>query len=149
MESKQRLFEFLETHNIASLATVSPEGVPHVTTIYNFSDKDLNFYFTTKSETIKYKNIKENSNVALVITDVEELQTIQIEGKAKLISDSKELIDVLARLATAALGKDKGLGELPVTKIKEGAICFFKVVPSWIRWTNFKNKEDIEFEEKF
>ena len=142
------LLDFLSSHHVATLATVSKDGVAHAATLYAFADEHLTFYFLTKETTGKYKNIQENSNVALVISDEHTLDTVQVEGVA---TEASELgfAETMAKFIEeyAKQGKWK---ELPINQIKEGHFKLFKVAPKWIRWTSFKEGENIiRFEHPF
>lgn len=80
---------FLMSHDIASLATLSPTGMLQVAVVYYATDKNSNIYVVTKVNTSKAKNIEAHSQVGLMIYDTSSMQTIQIEGMASVESDPK------------------------------------------------------------
>lgn len=44
-EQKQKLTDYLKSHNVMSLSTFGKDGFPWTTTVYYAVDNDLNFYF--------------------------------------------------------------------------------------------------------
>ena len=67
--SKSEAYEFLKTIPLAVFGTVSNENTPHLTTLFYIVDKDLNFYFISRSQTAKIDNIKRGSKVSIVVSD--------------------------------------------------------------------------------
>lgn len=83
MATTERALKFLQEHTLATLATVSADGVPHAASIYYVVDKDLSVYCVTREETQKYQNIQQNSSVSLVVTYEESAETVQLIGRAE------------------------------------------------------------------
>ena len=58
--------DFLLKNEGCRVATVSPNNTPHIAPVtYIFEEGD--FYFATDYNTRKYKNLKQNPNVALAV----------------------------------------------------------------------------------
>ena len=148
---KNDLLQFLQSHDVATLATIKPDGMPHLTTLYILADDDLHFYFLTKNETTKFRNLGENQKVALLITDVATLQTVQIEGTAKEVSyttDYKKQMDEYTKMLE---NTKKDWAKIPINHLpNSGYYSFIRVSPSWIRWSDFKNwAHSVRFEEHY
>lgn len=78
--------KFLSSNEACRIATISPENTPHVTPVSYFFEKGL-FYFATDYETRKYKNIKKNPKIALVVDVYSSLnnKAVVIHGRIKFI----------------------------------------------------------------
>ena len=58
--------KFLLNNEVCRVATVSSDNIPHVVPVSYIIIDNL-FFFATDYNTRKYKNLKKNKNVALVI----------------------------------------------------------------------------------
>jgi len=87
--------KFILSNEVCRLATVDVKGKPHVTPVcYIYTNNT--FYIFTDYETKKYRNIKNNPNVALVI-DVYRMpwnKAIIIEGKAEILERGEEYKEI-------------------------------------------------------
>ena len=109
----------MKKHTLAVLATTTEDGKPEAAVI-EFSEKDnFELIFDTFSSFRKYKNLKSNKNVAVVIGWDENI-TIQYEGTAIELHD-KELQEYV----------EIHVNKLPDAKkfIKMKGIKFFKIIP--------------------
>ena len=85
--------EFLAQSKLARVATATREGQPHVVpVVYEFDGRA--FYFTgwNLEKTLKYRNIEENSKVALVIDELVTVcpwrpRGLEVRGTAELGSE--------------------------------------------------------------
>ncbi|HET9774131.1 MAG TPA: pyridoxamine 5'-phosphate oxidase family protein [Nitrososphaeraceae archaeon] len=77
--------EFLSNNEGCRIATVSPDNTPHITPVSYIFQNDM-LYFATDYDTKKYKNLKQNPNIALVV-DIYSLKNsaIIIQGKVDFI----------------------------------------------------------------
>lgn len=78
--------QFLADNEVCRVATVSPENIPHVVPVcYIFLDNL--FFFATDYNTKKYKNLKQNKNVALVVDiyDSPNNKAVAVGGTAEFI----------------------------------------------------------------
>ena len=94
---KEQIVNYLSKRKFLTLATSSKNGEP-LTHAIAYVNKDDTIYFSTGSETRKYKNIIDNPNVAYSIYDptehLDEVKSIQMEGKASEITDEKEISEI-------------------------------------------------------
>jgi uncharacterized protein len=83
--------DFLLKNEGCRVATVSPSNTPHIVPVsYIFEEGD--FYFATDYNTRKYKNLKQNPNVALAIDVYSSInnRAIIIHGKANFIEHGRK-----------------------------------------------------------
>lgn len=133
--------EFLNEHRLATLSTASMNGQPHGASIYVWADADLNFYFTTQTDTRKHSFAMARNQVALTIADAGMQVTVQIEGKAELIEDVETGKQVIRGLADAPA---QAIPHWPPPVSKLGnEYSIIKVTPTWMRLANF-SKTDVK-----
>ncbi|HEX9317404.1 MAG TPA: pyridoxamine 5'-phosphate oxidase family protein [Nitrososphaeraceae archaeon] len=83
--------DFLLKNEGCRVATVSPNNTPHIAPVsYIFEEGD--FYFATDYITRKYKNLKQNPNVALAVDVYSSIsnRAIIIHGKANFIEHGRK-----------------------------------------------------------
>jgi len=86
--------EFFKTIEYARVATVTKEVKPHVTPVVAIYDEQTNaIYFVITYESQKYKNLKNNPAVAVLIDTTELERGILIQGTAKIIEVGKDFQD--------------------------------------------------------
>lgn len=99
----------------------------------------FDFYFLTKKETAKYKNIEKHNEVVLTVTNAAEQVAIKIRGKALLVEDEDkiitEIITTLAHSENFIADLDK---LLPIVKRDAGKIVAMKIIPYEIRVSKYK-----------
>lgn len=128
--SKQDIINFLRNVNIMSLAACY-EDKPLSTVLLFAIDNDLNFYFTTRSETYKTKAIEGNPKVSMSIWEHKKM-LVQVDGVATKVDNLEkvnEVIDMLAESVTR-------IGDFwpPVIRFKgRGDYTVFKITPNWLR----------------
>lgn len=87
MELKEIVVEYMEGHNICTLAT-SKGNIPHASTVEYASD-GLTLYFFTSPTSCKIANIKANPKIALTIDedypDWMKIKGIQLLGEAEIL----------------------------------------------------------------
>ena len=81
---REEAHEFLKSHPMAVISTVSEDNKPWGAAIYAVADDEFNFFFVTRQKTAKYQNIDENSVVALTFADPESQTTVQVSGRVSL-----------------------------------------------------------------
>jgi PPOX class probable F420-dependent enzyme len=88
----------------ATFATVRPDGRPHaVPTWYAVDEREI--VFTTWHTSVKARNLRANSRVAVVVQDPEPpFSYVAVEGEAVLIDD----LDLCRRISTILGGKYMG-----------------------------------------
>ncbi len=90
------------------LATVRPDGRPHVAPIWFTLDKD-DFIFMTMSDTVKAKNLRANPQAAISVDEeVFPFAFVLIEGSARIEALSpSELLPFATRIARRYVGEDR------------------------------------------
>ena len=95
--TKDKIHEYLSNHYYLNLATVSLQGRPMAHTMAYVSEGTV-VYMTTNKNTRKVQNIKQNPYVAYTVDEDDpdwfDMQALQIEGKASIITDENELREV-------------------------------------------------------
>jgi len=78
--------KFLSNNESCRIATVSPDSTPHITPVSYIFQKDM-LFFATDYNTKKYKNLKQNPNIALVVDTYSSLKNsaIIIHGKVNFV----------------------------------------------------------------
>ena len=80
--------EFLLENEYAVVAS-STAHVPSAAVVMYIMDEDWNFYFFTRKNTTKHKNLSQNQHIALVVGTGPESTTAQIIGVAKELSEQE------------------------------------------------------------
>jgi uncharacterized protein YhbP (UPF0306 family) len=86
---KESILEILDSTELWSMATVTPENRSHINTAYFSYDRDFNFYFITSPHTEHGKNISSNPIVAVTIFNTNQpwkkvpFRGIQLWGNAR------------------------------------------------------------------
>jgi nitroimidazol reductase NimA-like FMN-containing flavoprotein (pyridoxamine 5'-phosphate oxidase superfamily) len=98
-ELKQKIKDYLASHRILRLATVTPEGDPRAHTITYACEGGV-VYFLSDRNTTKVKNIHSHPRVAYTVDenyeDLRSIEGVEIEGIADTITDPKEARRVTA-----------------------------------------------------
>lgn len=130
-KQKEKILEFIKSQKLGVISTISEEGNPEAAVIGISEMDDLSLLFGTLKQYRKYKNIKQNPNVALVIGwgDV----TVQYEGIAKELTGSEK--EDAKQIHIQKLPSSQKFAELSEQ-------CYFKIVPKWIRYIDYA-KDDI------
>jgi general stress protein 26 len=132
------LYNFINQHKYAVLATVSPDLIPESACIGIAVTQELKIIFDTVSDSRKYKNLLLNPNISFVI-GWENEKTVQYEGVAKIPkeNDLDELLEIY--FAKFPDGIDR--------KRNWKNIAYFSVQPKWIRYSDFNavNQQIEEF----
>ena len=89
-ESEDTVRNFLQAHYSGVIATVDSVGHPYAATVYFTVDDNFHIKFATKTETQKYKNMKENEHVAFVCSDENNQTAVQLTGRVEKVTDPKE-----------------------------------------------------------
>ncbi|AXH10019.1 pyridoxamine 5'-phosphate oxidase [Malaciobacter halophilus] len=90
--------------NAMSLATVGNDMMPSIRTVLLKFFDESGFVFFSNYESVKAKNIQENSKVALHFAWLGLERQVKIEGKAEKISSSKSLKYFLSRPKGSQIG---------------------------------------------
>lgn len=134
MSRKDFIFKFIKNEKLAVLSTVTSECKSE-SAVLEFGEVDnLELIFDCFESSRKYKNLRGNNQVSIVIGWDDNI-TVQYEGEAKeLFDDEKRKYQELYWRKNPKAQR---------WTIKKG-IKYFKVIPKWIRYSNLnKNPWEI------
>lgn len=136
MDKRKLILDFIKKQNLAVLSTVTPENTSQSAVLELGETDDLEIIFDTFSSTRKYRNIKQNNNVSLVIGWDENI-TVQYEGLAEeLLGEEKEKYKKIYFKKNPKAQRWEN---------KPG-MTYFKVKQTWIRYSDL-NKHPWEIHE--
>lgn len=136
---KRQALEFLKNKEIAVISTVSENNEPTAATILFSVDDDFNFYFITRRQTRKFKNLQINKNIAIVVGTELEPGTIQIQGEAQLLkeNEAEKFIKEMTKNKKDLLDLYSG----PFLSISGIDFAIFKVKINWMRYLKLDLEE--------
>lgn len=149
---QKNIYTFILTNRAAALATVSPEGIPHVATVYCVLNKDLSLYFMTRVEARKFVNLTNQPKIAMAFTNEPQLQTVQLTGIAERIDDLEIEQAVWHDLMQFRIPTN---GQKPVPAIQlfqkgsTNEIAIIKVTPIEMTFANFDLQPDGRYKSFF
>ncbi|HML15800.1 MAG TPA: pyridoxamine 5'-phosphate oxidase family protein [Bryobacteraceae bacterium] len=133
--TKQELYAFLASRDLAVLATIDAAYAPEAALVAFAVTPDLEIVFDTVKSSRKYLNLVANPRVALVIGWDDEV-TMQYEGEAEPARhDDREIY-----FRKFPDGRDR---------LKWPGIVHFKIRPRWIRYCDYKKTSERIFEMTF
>ena len=127
---KTQILQFINQHDLCVLSTVSPENLPESAVIKFVITDNFEIVFNTYNTYRKYKNMQQNSNVAVVIGGEKGI-TVQYEGKSVELQ-GKEL-ERYQEIFHQKHSKSKWHTH-PQTR-------FFKIIPTWLRYSDVRDFE--------
>jgi len=136
--TKTDVLEFLRRHTMAVEATVCPSGRAQAAAIGIVVTDELEVFFDTTATSRKAHNLRLHPAIALVVGwDEADGRTVQYEGVA-----DEPVGPELARL------KERYFARFPQGREREQwpDIAYFRVRPSWIRFTDFNQAEPLVLE---
>jgi general stress protein 26 len=133
-DTKKLILNFLALNSLGVISTVGKNAQPEAALVAFAETPELELIFQTQSNTRKYQNLQQNSKVALVIGwDSVIHKTLQYEGVASEVAaqDSEKYIKIFKAKKT------------PCTEdfLNEPNVKFFKVVPTWIGFSDYTGKK--------
>ena len=129
--SQVEIDEFLNGVHLARVATVRPDGRPHVAPVWYLWDGD-SFYFETGSQTVKANNLRANPNIAITVdvtTGGMRIKHVILEGAVELIEDPKMVRRLTERIFSRYVGIE-GLQTPTIQEILELTSIIVKLKPS-------------------
>ncbi|MEV2219527.1 PPOX class F420-dependent oxidoreductase [Nocardia vinacea] len=94
--SDAEISEFLQRSRIATLATIGPNGAPHLTAMW-YALIDGEIWFETKAKSQKAVNLGRDPRVTCMVEagqTYDQLRGVSIEGHAEIIDDPDKLFAV-------------------------------------------------------
>jgi general stress protein 26 len=139
--TRQDILNFLQNENVANIATVNENGKPDSSTIYYFVEKNFDILFLTKKETEKYKNIQNQNEVVLIVTNPQKKVVVKIRGSAiEMKNDPNIITDMTSSLAKKLNVKDNFDTVWPILKRNSGKIVLVKIKPQEIRMSIYSEE---------
>lgn len=127
---KNKILKLMKESHFCVLSTVNNAGQPE-SALIGFSQNDnLELVFGCNMKSRKYQNLKTHPDVSAVVSQPEKRLTVQYEGHASLLQESKK--DNVLK---------KHFDKLPFAKkyLDQPGQAWFKVVPKWIRYSDYSS----------
>ncbi len=96
---------FLSERRNAAIATLNTKGDPQVTPVIFYWDGSA-FYFSVTKETVKYRNIKRDPRISVIVDDVLDHHSVIASGKAKIREN--DIWDMTSKIVYKYYGKEEG-----------------------------------------
>ena len=94
--SDDEIADFIERSRTATLATVLPDGRPHLVAMW-YGVLDGEIWFETKAKSQKAMNLRRNPTVTVMIEDgdtYDTLRGVSIDGRAEIVVDPETVLRV-------------------------------------------------------
>jgi len=134
---REAIVAYLDNHRHCALATVTPEGRAHVSTV-SYVNRALEIYLMTDPSSRKAKNIESCPNIAMAVTedylDWDDIRGIHLSGTVEWIKDETELKKAQNMFAEKFPQVHKYLGTYGVTI---DIIPFLKITPEKIDYLDY------------
>jgi len=138
-DDNQAIKDFVASHPDGVIASATLEGRPQASVVYFSVDDDMNFYFTTKSQTRKAQNIGERADVSIAIHDAPSQTVVKVAGKAERLSDPEETLEVYRR-ATVRGAEAAGADNVPpIARITAGEFVAYRIKPDFLDFKSFSH----------
>jgi len=92
--SDEQIAEFIEHSRTATMATVLPNGRPHLVAMW-YAVLDGEIWFETKAKSQKAVNLRRDPTVTVMIEDgltYDTLRGVSIDGTAEIVDDDADLL---------------------------------------------------------
>ena len=129
----QRLRDFVQRNYLAILATVYPSGGPQALPVWYDYDGAV-FSTATDAAAVKVRNIENNPQVALCITDTtRNIRSLTVRGRAEVITDNDAAQELHRRLSMRYLGDAEG--EEWAESLADEEMVVLRIIPERFIWT--------------
>lgn len=111
--TEDEVAQFLASHLKVHVATVGPDGAPHLTTLFYVLDEGR-IAFWTYARSQKIVNLRRDPRITCLVEDGDdyfELRGVSIRGRASIVEDPDAVRALGARVMRRMAG-DEDLGEL-------------------------------------
>lgn len=140
MDRKVTILNYLKHEIHAVISTTTPEGNPESALIGYGQTDDLEIIFGTDRRARKYKNIINNRNVSVVIGGWSDYITVQYEGEAEELVAPE--VDIYKKMYHEKVPSAEKYANNPTQ-------AYFKILPKWIRYSDFSEDKEQIFEVVF
>lgn len=137
MEKKQIICEFIGVNPFGVISTVNFQNKPESAVVDLIALESLEVLFNTYTTSRKYRNLKNNPDVSIVVWDGDKIE-VQYEGTAMEIEGNE--------LERYRMYYDEKTN-WRIWKIKD--YRYFKVTPKWIKFSDFTSFPEKTFEINF
>lgn len=141
---KPLILGFFRQHPLAVVSTVSQEGVPNSSCVYQWIDEDLTTYFVTTDQTRKINNIQAGSKVSVLAYDENVLISSQIHGIAELLSADGENEKITNEIRNIIVSRKSGYFAPPIEQLPGEKYVLVKVKPLAANFANYSASSDSE-----
>jgi len=115
--TEEELASYLAKSQTMIICSINPDGTPHPMPMWFGVEADGSVVMTTFSKSQKIMNIKRDPRVSLLVESggsvYQQLKGVVIYGKAELVPDTEQVVDILTRVSTKTLDN-------PDDKTREG-----------------------------
>lgn len=140
--------DFLKSHRVGVLATVSPDGDPYAAAIYFTVDPSFDVLFLTKTRTKKADNLEHNNHAMLVVYEPSTQTTVQLIGLVSKIDDTLETNRVFSDIINASIDTSSNIVP-PISKLDEGDYVAYRLRPNEIRMAVFAHAAAGDYKDLF
>ena len=136
--SSEEIADFLDGRHVMNIATNGHNGYPHLVAMwYAMIGKSPAFWTFGKSQ--KMMNLARDPRITALVEDGEqysELRGVEIQGKARIITDVEEIVDIAAKVAVRyngpAAASEQGMAFIRKQAEKRvGVIIDVENIVSW------------------
>ena len=99
--------QLLEENLKVQIASIGPDGAPHLSTLFYVIQPDGALAFWTYGRSQKIRNLERDPRVSALVedgVDYFELRGVSISGTAEIVRDPEGIFDIGSRVATRMLG---------------------------------------------
>jgi hypothetical protein len=136
----KKVRDFLSLQRMATVTTIDDSNKPYGAYVYFFLDDQGCMCFASLRDSHKMKNIAVRSDVAVIVAQEVPPQTVQIQGKAEIVTKPVEVVRILAGIAKVANGNPESMNFPALMKftIQGGAhIACAKVTIDHYKFSDF------------
>jgi PPOX class probable F420-dependent enzyme len=94
--SEEEIARFLEEQRVANIATIGPNGMPHLVAMW-YALVDGLVWFETKGKSQKVQNLRRDPRISCLVEaghTYDTLRGVELEGTGEVIEDADQIWDV-------------------------------------------------------
>jgi PPOX class probable F420-dependent enzyme len=94
--SDEEIARFLEEQRVANIATIGPNGMPHLVAMW-YALVDGQVWFETKGKSQKVQNLRRDPRISCLVEaghTYDTLRGVELEGTAEIVEDPERIWDV-------------------------------------------------------